>query len=134
MISRDDIEAIDRAEVVDRDGERVGRVDEVYVSDDDAQPLFVTVRTGPLGTGRSFVPLLGAELADGVLRVAYDRATIVDAPDVVADGAITDDEQGTIFDYYDGRAGGAVSGTHEAPAGFTDEDTGQAGRTGEPTS
>ena len=127
MISTNDIDAISSAKVIDRDGDKVGSVGQVYVSDDGAQPLFVTVHTGFFGTNESFVPLQGADFTDGELRVAYDKATIKGAPNVDADGAISDDEQGTIFDYYDGHATGTASGVGDAPAGLTD--TTSTGRT-----
>ncbi len=123
MISTNDIDSISSAKVIDRDGDKVGSVGQVYVSDEGAQPLFVTVRTGLFGTSESFVPLQGADFTDGELRVAYDKATIKDAPNVDADGAISDDEQGTIFDYYDGHATGTPSGVGESPAGLTETDT-----------
>jgi uncharacterized protein (TIGR02271 family) len=123
MITTNDIDALATAKVIDRDGDRVGSVGQVYVSDDGAQPLFVTVNTGLFGTHESFVPLRAADFHDGELRVAYDKATIKSAPKIDADGAISDDEQGTIFDYYDGTAGGAASGTGDVPAGLSDRDT-----------
>jgi uncharacterized protein (TIGR02271 family) len=138
MISSTDIDAVSSAKVVDRDGDKVGSVGQVYVSDDGSQPLFVTVHTGLFGNKQSFVPLQGADFHDGELRVAYDKATIKDAPNIDADGAISDDEQGTIFDYYDGRAGGTASGVGTTPSGLDtdststrrDDDTTLAGRTG----
>ena len=123
MITTNDIDALTKARVIDRDGDKVGTVGQVYVSDDGSQPLFVTVHTGLFGTNESFVPLQGASFADGDLRVGYDKATIKDAPNIDADGAISEDEQGTIFDYYDGHAGGTPSGTGDTPAGFGDTAT-----------
>ncbi|WP_375388592.1 YsnF/AvaK domain-containing protein [uncultured Amnibacterium sp.] len=122
MITTNDIDALAKAKVVDRDGDKVGSVGQVYVSDDGAQPLFVTVNTGLFGTHESFVPLRSADFSDGELRVAYDKATIKNAPNVDADGSISDDEQGSIFDYYDGHAGGTASGTRGSTTGLTDAD------------
>ena len=123
MIDRADIDALSDAKVIDRDGDRVGTVGQVYVSDDAGEPLFVSVHTGLFGTHESFVPLQAADFTNGELRVAYDKATIKDAPNVAADGAINDDEQGTIFDYYDSRAGGAPSGVGGTPTGLSDSGT-----------
>ena len=128
MISINQIDDLAEAKVIDRDGDRVGSVGQVYVSDDGAQPLFVTVHTGLFGANESFVPLHSADFHDGELHVAYDKATIKDAPNVDADGAISDDEQGTIFDYYDGRAGGSASGVGNTSAGIVGTDTGVSGR------
>jgi uncharacterized protein (TIGR02271 family) len=118
MIDQTTIPVLTDAKVVDAAGDSLGSVKQVYVSDDGGQPLFVTVHTGLFGTKETFVPLQSADLVDGTLRLAYDKATIKDAPNVDADGQISDDEQGTIFDYYDGRAGGAPSGVDGTPAGL----------------
>lgn len=122
MIDQNDIQSLAGAKVIDRNGDRVGGVGQVYVSDDGGQPLFVTVHTGLFGTNESFVPLQGAEFRDGEVHVGYDKATIKDAPNIASDGAISDDEQGTIFDYYDGRAGGVASGVGGAQSGLVGTD------------
>jgi uncharacterized protein (TIGR02271 family) len=126
MIDTTDIDALSNATVQDRDGDRLGTVKQVYVADGGGRPLFVTVHTGLFGHKESFVPLQDADFSGGVLRVAYDKDTVKGAPSVDADGAISDDEQGTLFDYYDGRAGGAASGVGSTPAGLQNE-TGTTG-------
>ena len=118
MIDTTDIQTLQGANAVDRDGDKLGRVGQVYVSDDGRQPLFVTVHTGLFGTKQSFVPLEGADLRDGVVHLHYDKDTIKGAPSIDDDGALSDDEQGTIFDYYDGRAGGTPSGVGDTTAGL----------------
>jgi uncharacterized protein (TIGR02271 family) len=119
MITTNDIDTLVKAKVIDRDGDKVGTVGQVYVSDDGAQPLFVTVHTGLFGTHESFVPLRAADFYDGELHVVYDKATIKDAPNIDADGAISEDEQSSIFDYYDAHAGTAAAG--DAPAGRSED-------------
>ena len=42
--------------VVDRDGEKIGTVDEVYSSQEGGPPEWALVHTGLLGTRNSFVP------------------------------------------------------------------------------
>jgi uncharacterized protein (TIGR02271 family) len=110
MIDSNAIQTLPGAKVVDPDGDKIGTVKQVYVSDDGGQPLFVTVNTGLFGTKESFVPLTSADFDEGTLRIAYDKSTVKDAPNVDADGAISDDEQDSIFDYSEGKGG--------TPAGF----------------
>jgi uncharacterized protein (TIGR02271 family) len=121
MIDINDIDTVTGATAYDRDGDKIGRVGQVYVSEDGRQPLFATVHTGLVGTKESFVPLQGATLQGGDLRLQYDKATIKGAPSIDDDGALSDDEQGTIFDYYDGGAGGSASGTGGTTAGLDAE-------------
>lgn len=105
------------ATVRDRDGGRLGEVTSVHRSDGSDQPLFVGVRPDPAGPER-LVPLQGAVLEDGVLEVVFDRETVQGSPAVPVDRALSDDERGSLFDYYDGRAGGVPSGVDGAPAGL----------------
>jgi uncharacterized protein (TIGR02271 family) len=116
MIDTSNIESIFDADVVDPDGTKVGTVKQVYVDKDNGQPNFVTVATGLFGTSETFVPLQGASLEGDELRVAYDKDTIKDAPRVDADGDITDEQNDTIWDYYEGHRGGGTSRSGSADA------------------
>jgi uncharacterized protein (TIGR02271 family) len=118
MVDINDIDTLYSATAVDRDGDRLGKVGQVYVSDDGRQPLFVTVHTGLFGTKQSFVPLQGADLRGDTVTLQYDKDTIKGAPNIDDDGALSDDEQETLFDYYDGRSGGVASGVGGTTAGF----------------
>ena len=118
MVDINDIDTLYSATAVDRDGDRLGKVGQVYVSDDGRQPLFVTVHTGLFGTKQSFVPLQGADLRGDTVTLQYDKDTIKGAPNIDDDGALSDDEQETLFDYYDGRSGGVPSGVGGTTAGL----------------
>jgi uncharacterized protein (TIGR02271 family) len=118
MVDINDIDTLYSATAVDRDGDKLGKIGQVYVSDDGRQPLFVTVHTGLFGTKQSFVPLQGADLRGDTVTLQYDKDTIKGAPNIDDDGALSDDEQETLFDYYDGRSGGVPSGVGGAPAGL----------------
>ena len=65
----------------DRDGVRIGTVDEVYLDDATGQPEWAAVRTGLFGRD-AFVPLGHSEVVDGELRVPFERALIRRAPDI----------------------------------------------------
>jgi sporulation protein YlmC with PRC-barrel domain len=65
---------------LDRNGVKIGTVDEVYLDDATGAPEWAAVRTG-LFSRDAFVPLEPSEFADGVLLVPYDRSVVRDAPD-----------------------------------------------------
>lgn len=46
--------------LVDRDGEKVGKIDEVYTDREGGQPEWALVHTGLFGTKKHFVPLADA--------------------------------------------------------------------------
>lgn len=99
----DQVDDLLNAKVLDADGDRIGSVQQVYLSQTDQQPLFITVNTGIFGTRESFIPLQGASFHDDALYVAYDKGVVKDAPNIEADSELVDDEQQAIYDYYDGK-------------------------------
>lgn len=91
------------SKVLDADGDKIGTVAQVYLSEDNQKPLFVTVNTGLFGNRESFVPLTGASFHDEALYVGYDKDTVKNAPNIDADSELVSDEQGSLYDYYDGK-------------------------------
>ncbi|WIB66362.1 PRC and DUF2382 domain-containing protein [Curtobacterium sp. MCBD17_035] len=121
MIDTTTMNDIFDATVIDRDGDKVGTVKQVYVDQNDGHPLFASVSTGLFGTSESFVPLENADYSSGTLTVGYDKAKIKDAPRVDADGQLGIDEENTLFSYY-GITGG--TGTTDTYAGTDTTTTG----------
>jgi hypothetical protein len=71
------------------DGDKVGKINDVYADDDTGRPECVAVTTGMFGTRVSFVPLAGAAPSGGETRVAYPKDQVKDAPQVEADGHLS---------------------------------------------
>jgi uncharacterized protein (TIGR02271 family) len=71
----------------------------------------VTAKTGLFGTSESFVPLQGANASGSNIQVNYDKATVKDAPRVDADGALSPEEEETLYSYYGLSGSGATTGT-----------------------
>jgi hypothetical protein len=67
-------------EVVDRDGERIGRLEEVYVDVETDEPQFGTVKEGFFGRHLTFVPLIGITIGPDHLQVAVSRQQVREAP------------------------------------------------------
>jgi uncharacterized protein (TIGR02271 family) len=124
MIDTTDIRALIGARAYDRVGEKIGKVNQVYVDDRTGRPLWASVDTGLFGTSETFVPLEGAERDGDDVRIAYEKAFVKDAPRVEADGAISPAEQEQLFRYYD-LAGSQYEG--EFDFGTTGRDTGTTG-------
>lgn len=64
----------------DRNGTKIGTVDEVYLDDATGVPEWAAIRTG-LFSRDAFVPLEPSQLVEGTLRIPFERALIKDAPD-----------------------------------------------------
>jgi sporulation protein YlmC with PRC-barrel domain len=87
--------------VVDRNGQKIGKVGELYLDEETDRPAYAGVRTGLLGRKESIVPLDGVEERDGDLVVPYDADHVRDAPSVAPDAALEPDEADRLASHYD---------------------------------
>jgi hypothetical protein len=87
-------------DLYDRDGEKIGNIEEIYLDAATDQPAWAVVQTGLLGTRRTFVPLRDATEADGALTVPYEKDAVKSAPQVEHDGAISKDEEAELLRHY----------------------------------
>ncbi len=88
-------------EVFDQDGDKIGRVGNVYIDDVTHQPEWVTVRTGLFGMKETFVPLTGAQTTGDGISVRVSKEEVKDAPRVDAEqGHLSDREGRDLYDYY----------------------------------
>jgi uncharacterized protein (TIGR02271 family) len=85
---------------VDADGEKVGKIDEIYLDRGSDNPEWVTVSTGLFGSRTTFVPIEGAQATGGEVRLAYRKDQIKDAPNVDADRALSDEEERRLYEHY----------------------------------
>jgi hypothetical protein len=70
-------------ELVDRDGETIGKLERVYFDVETDEPQFATVKEGFIGRPLTFVPLSGG--ADSI-QVTVSRNQVKDAPTIQQDG------------------------------------------------
>lgn len=68
--------------LVDRDGERIGKLQDVYVDVESDAPMFGTVKEGFFDRHLTFVPLVGVEVGPDQLRVTAHKDQVKSAPDL----------------------------------------------------
>jgi len=68
--------------LIDRDGERIGKLQDVYVDVETDEPQFATVKEGVLDRHLTFVPLAGVEVGPDELRVTVAKEQVRSAPDL----------------------------------------------------
>jgi len=120
------------------EGEKIGKVGQVFLDDQTGQPEFLTVNTGLFGTSESFVPVEGASINGDDISVPYGKDTVKDAPRVDVDGGhLAQSDERRLFEHY-GRGYdtgyGSGNGGPEASAGGQDagrQDAGQQGLGGQ---
>ncbi|MCX5214077.1 PRC and DUF2382 domain-containing protein [Kitasatospora sp. NBC_00240] len=107
---------------VDRNGDKIGTVDEVYLDDATGEPEWAAVRTGIFGRD-AFVPLTTSEFSGEELRVPYDKSLVKDSPDFGVGQHLSPAQELQLYRYYgldtpaDNRSGAAKdTGAEDRPA------------------
>ena len=122
--------------VVGSNGEKIGKVDEVYLDQNSGKPEWATVKSGLFGSKSNFVPLASATTSGEDVSVQVTNDQVKDAPGVEADGELSQDEERKLFEHYNvpytdegsvtaqgapqGQAGGDGAG-HDTSGPDTDE-------------
>jgi uncharacterized protein (TIGR02271 family) len=86
--------------MVDRDGDRIGNIDAIYLDDQTGQPEWALVNTGLFGTKTTFVPLAQATQTSDEVRVPYDKRLVKDAPRVDVDQHLSEAEEQQLWRHY----------------------------------
>lgn len=85
---------------VDTEGNRFGKVSQVYMDDQTGQPLWVLVETGLFGTRQSFAPIHGSRRDGERVFLAVSKDQVKDSPSIERDAHIGQDEQDALREYY----------------------------------
>ena len=113
---------------VDRNGDKIGTIDEVYLDDATGEPEWAAVRTGLFGRD-AFVPLTTSEFVSDELRVPYDKSQVKDSPDFGVGQHLSPAQELQLYRYYglelpagagqDGSGSGSASGNGAGTAAGT---------------
>ena len=112
------------------EGDKIGKIGQIYIDDYHGQPEWVTVNTGLFGTSESFVPLAEATLSGNDLVVPYTKDQIKNAPNIDDAGHVSEAEEQTLYQHYniayttEGSTFADTTSTGTAgTAGYTDTNT-----------
>ena len=72
--------------LVDRDGHKIGKLQDVYVDVENDEPQFGTIKEGFIGRHLTFVPLGGITVGPDELQVPVTKALVETAPNIELHG------------------------------------------------
>ncbi|GGY43089.1 PRC-barrel domain-containing protein [Streptomyces tanashiensis] len=102
MIQMADIREWRTHDVVDARGHRIGELEAVYVDTSTDEPAMATVRVGlPTRHRLVFVPLEGATVGPGYVKVVHDKALVKQGPSIGTDDVLPAGDEEAVFRYYD---------------------------------
>jgi hypothetical protein len=88
-------------DVIDPQGGKIGSLESVYVDTADDEPSFAGVKAGMIGRHKIvFVPLHGATVGPGYIRVKFDKDLVKNSPSIEVDGELRAEEEPSIFTHY----------------------------------
>jgi uncharacterized protein (TIGR02271 family) len=101
MIHSNQIDQVLGQTVYGSDGDKLGKVGQIYLDDATGRPEWATVQTGLFGNRESFVPVSQAELSDSGLTVPHTKNEVKGAPRVEADqGHLSQEEEAALYRHY----------------------------------
>ena len=126
--------------VYDRDGDKVGKVDDLFVDESD-QPEYIGVKMGFFGTSSTLIPMeiVTVDEQNESMTVGEEKSRIKDGPNFDDDREITPEFERQVHEYFGLQYGGGGTdrGTYGDYYGDGEEGTGEehsgAGTTGPET-
>lgn len=89
-------------DVLDSRNSKIGRLESVYVDTTTDEAVFATVTVGmPTRRRLVFVPLAGATVGPGYLKVTYAKGRVKSAPSIDTDGELPASDEAAVFSHYD---------------------------------
>jgi len=109
-------------EVIERDGEKVGTIEALYVAGEAQRPEWAAVKTGLFGTKLSFVPIAGAQPSGEQVQLQFAKEQIQNAPRIDPEGGLAPEQEAALYrhyglEYWDADTAPAVPGAESAETG-----------------
>jgi uncharacterized protein (TIGR02271 family) len=108
--------------VVSSDGDKVGKVEEIYLDTETSEPEFALVHTGMFGSKSSFVPIANAQDDGGSVKVPFDKSQVTDSPKMDPDGELSQQDEAALYRHY-GMDYSEARSASGLPEGRTQGDT-----------
>jgi sporulation protein YlmC with PRC-barrel domain/uncharacterized membrane protein YqjE len=110
--------------VIDRAGEKVGTIKEVFYVEDSGRPEWALVKMGRLKGHTTLVPLTRANRVGKGVKIPYDKGKVDDAPAIEGDGDPSEQQVNAVYRHYgiplsgngQGNGSSAPAGSIQAPA------------------
>lgn len=88
--------------LVDVEGAKIGKLQDVYVDVETDVPQFATVKEGLIGRHLTFVPLGGIKVGPDELHVAVYKSQVEAAPDIELHGEeLSQADESTLYHHYE---------------------------------
>jgi uncharacterized protein YrrD len=88
--------------LVDRNGEKLGKLQDVYVDVETDEPQFATVKEGFIDRHLTFVPLGGIQIGPDELQVPVTKEQVRSAPEIDLHGEeLSQADESTLYHHFE---------------------------------
>jgi uncharacterized protein YrrD len=88
--------------LVDVNGQKIGKLQDVYVDVETDIPQFATVKEGIIARHLTFVPLGGIKIGPDDLQVAVTKEQVESAPDIdIHGGELSQSDESTLYHHFE---------------------------------
>ena len=89
-------------ELVDRTGERIGRLEDVYYDVETEEPQFGTVKEGVFTHHLTFVPLAGVRVSPDHIQITASKDQVRTAPNMeLQGGELSQEDEKTLYHHFE---------------------------------
>jgi hypothetical protein len=86
--------------VLDRAGEKIGTIEEVFLVEETGRPEWGLVKIGRIKSHTTLVPLLKADAVEKGVKLAYDKSVVTDAPPIDSDHEPSEQQVTALYRHY----------------------------------
>jgi sporulation protein YlmC with PRC-barrel domain len=88
--------------IVDRNGEKIGKLQDIYVDVETDEPQFATVKEGVIDRHLTFVPLGGIQIGPDDLQVPVTKDQVRSAPEIEMHGeGLSQADESTLYHHFE---------------------------------
>jgi sporulation protein YlmC with PRC-barrel domain len=89
-------------DLIDTSGEKIGKLEEVYVDVETDEPMFGTVKEGLIGRHLTFVPLVGVTVGPDYVQVPVASEKVKAAPNIELHGEeLSQADESALYHHYE---------------------------------
>ena len=86
--------------MVTTEGDKIGKIAEIYLDRDTDRPEWALVTTGLFGSKSTFVPITDAQADGDDVRVPFAKDDVTGAPNMDADGELSQQDEAALYAHY----------------------------------
>jgi uncharacterized protein YrrD len=88
--------------LLDREGEKIGKLQDIYVDVETDEPKFATVKEGFINRHLTFVPLNGIQIGPDDLQVTVTKDQVRSAPEIEMHGdELSQADESTLYHHFE---------------------------------